>query len=177
MRVIEQNSLFQMYANDFVNNIPSEKFKVIINLIMIEASRIMGNEFNDATLDTSIEMIKSNHGRLPLNYVSSAIYRGAMGEYGAGRLVARTINQWLRESASEYRRLVEHKEVQDRLADTGTPVDLNKYPMGSAINKKIDWLINGFIDSDHYDRIDIKELSLMLRNNKHISYEEYLMKL
>ena len=174
MKAIENNQAYQNYANTFVRDIPQSELKYIVNLMAREGSKIMGNDFNDDTLDSTIEMILTNHGRLPLSYVSSAIYRGAMGDFGSGRLVARTINQWLREVSKEYRRLIDHKEVQDRLSNEGEAVDLKKYPMGSAINKKIEWLLNGFISSEIYDQIDIKELSVMIRNNRNLSFEDYL---
>lgn len=159
MKAIEKVEEYQTHANHRITEIPNEALCKIINLILIEASRNMGNEFNDKMLDAIIMTIEENSYNLPLCYIASAIYRGSMGMYGAGRLMPRTILQWLRESSQEYYKDREHKEIEERFKNTGTPVDLRKYPMGTALNLKIDWLVSGAITSDEWDRIPLKKLA------------------
>ena len=162
MRAIEQNSTFQIYAKDLIGNIPKEKLCMIINLILIEAARNMGNEFNEKILDATIEVIEENFRRLPLITVASAIYRGSMGQLGAGRLIPKTIYQWLREVSMDYEREKDHQAIEARLNSPGTPVDLKIYPMGSALNKKLEWLVSGVITSEQYDDISLKKLAEMI---------------
>lgn len=162
MKAIEKNNEYQVYANYHIMKIPNEILCKIINLILIEASRNMGNEFNDKMLDAIIMTIEENSNNIPLCYVASAIYKGSMGIYGPGRLMPRTILQWLRESSQEYYKAKDHEEVEERLRNTGKPVDLKKYPMGTALNLKIDWLASGAITSDEWDKIDLKELAEMI---------------
>lgn len=159
MKAIEKVNDYQTYASYKITEIPNEVLYKIINLVLIEASRNMGNEFNDKMLDAIILTIEENSHNLPLCYIASAIYKGSMGIYGTGRLMPRTILQWLRESSQEYYKEREHKELEERLRNKGTPVDLKKYPMGKALNLKIDWLASGAITSEEYDLIPLMRVA------------------
>jgi hypothetical protein len=159
MKAIEKVEEYQIYANHSITEIPKDILYKIINLVLIEASRNMGNEFNDKMLDAIIMTIEENSYNLPLCYIVSAIYRGSMGFYGPGRLMPRTVLQWLRESSQEYYKERDHKEIEKRFKVTNIPVDLKKYPMGKAICKKIDWLTSGAITSDEYDKISLKQVA------------------
>jgi len=162
MKATDNNSNYQYYANYKIYNIPREILCEIINIVLIEASRNMGNEFNDKMLDAIIITIEENHHNLPLSYIVSALYKGSMGIFGPGRLMPRTIFAWLRESSLEYTKEIEHKEIEERFKSTGKPVDLIKYPMGTALNLKIDWLTSSIITSEQWDQIPIKELAEMI---------------
>ena len=175
MKVIEKCSDYQVYSKYGVAEIPKDIFCKIINLVLIEASRNMGSEFNDKMLDAIIETIEENNHKLPLCYIASAIYKGSMGLYGPGRLMPRTILQWLRETSQEYYKERDHKEIEERLKNTGVPVDLKKYPMGTALNLKIDWLTSGAINGDDWDTIDLKELAEMIVKKQHPQLHHYFL--
>lgn len=162
MKAIESNANYQTYATSKIYNIPRETLCEIINIILIEASRNMGNEFNDKMLDAIIGTIEENHHNLPLCYIASAIYKGSMGTYGPGRLIPRIVFNWLREVSLEYTKEIDHKAIEERMKNTGTPADLNKYPMGTALNLKIDWLVSGYITSEQWDNIPLKEVAELL---------------
>ena len=173
MKAIEKTKDYQVYATYKINQIPGEIFNKILNLVLIEASRNMGGEFNDKMLDAIIETIQENHYYLPLSYIVSAIYKGSMGIYGPGRLIPRNIFSWMRETSMEYNKEVEHKQIEERLKPTDKPVDLKRYPMGSALIKKIEWLTSGAIDGDDYDKIDLKVLAEMIGFGQQPTLEDF----
>ena len=164
---------FNIYANEFLTNIPTEKLNSILNKTFFEAGRNMGNDVDDELMDLLIDTTKKYHHKMPLYYVTSSIYKGSMGHYGAGRLIPRTIYGWLREMSHEYEREKEHKEIEQRFENKGTPVDLKKYPMGKAINVKVGWLASGAISDNDYDNIDIKELAEMIGQGKQPLPEDF----
>jgi len=166
MKATDNNAKYQTYSMYKIRDIPREPLCEIINVVLIEASRNMGNEFNDKMLDAIISTIEENNYQLPLSYIVSAIYKGSMGLLGPGRLIPRTILTWIREVSAEYFKEIEHKEVQERLKITGTPVDLKRYPMGTALNLKIDWLSSGAIISEEWDKIPLKELADIIGQKK-----------
>ena len=175
MKAIENNANYQTYAIYKIYNIPREMLCEIINVVLIEASRNMGNEFNDKMLDSIIGTIEENHHNLPLCYITSAIYKGSMGTYGPGRLMPRTVFNWLREVSLEYTKEVDHKEIEERLKNTGVPVDLKKYPMGTALNLKIDWLTSGAINGDDWNIINLKELAEMIGKKQHPQLHHFFL--
>jgi len=152
-------SKFETYATDFVRNVPLENLKDIIELTMKKCSLNMGSNYTDEMLQRTVELIKEDFSHMTVNLVVSALFRGSMGHFGTGRLIPKTIAQWLREVSQEYQKEKEHKEIEERLRITDVPIDLKKYPMGSALCKKIDWLESGAITSNEWDLISLKELA------------------
>jgi hypothetical protein len=59
----------------------------------------------------------------------------------------------------EYQKDKEHNEIEDKLKMQGTLVDLKKYPMGTALNLKIDWFATGLIDSEGWDNIALRTVA------------------
>ena len=135
----------------------------------------MGTHYTDEILDRTIEIIKENFSYMTVNLVVSALYRGSMGNFGAGRLIPKTISQWLREVSQEYMKERDHKEIEERLKNTGNPIDLRKYPMGTALNLKIEWLLSGCINSDDWDTISLKELAEMIGNKQSPQLHHFLL--
>lgn len=162
MKAIENNDSYQTYATSKIYNIPKEILYEIINIVLVEVSRNMGNEFNDKMMDAIIGTIEENHYGLPLCYIVSALYNGSMGIYGAGRLIPRTIYSWLRETSQEYQKELEHKKLEERLKSNSTPIDLKKYLVGTALNLKIEWLMSKMITPDQWDIIELKQLAKMI---------------
>jgi hypothetical protein len=95
---------------------------------------------------------------LHLCYISSAFKKGSLGKYGAGRLVPRTINGWLNEITMEFNRDAEHKKLNE-VDGTVHFKNLEKYPLGKAICKKIDWYMSDVIDDNDWDKIPLKQLA------------------
>jgi hypothetical protein len=155
-------SKFETYATEFVRNVPVEHLKDVIELTMKKCSLNMGSNYTDEILQRIVELIKEDYSYMTVNLVVSALFRGSMGHFGAGRLIPKTIAGWLREISQEYNKERDHKEIEERLKSNSTPIDLVKYPMGTALNLKIDWLVSGAIDNDGWDKIDLKQLAEMI---------------
>lgn len=151
-------TLFETYSNTVCREIPPSNLKQFILTFLYEASQDMGQEFDkEITPDRVFYLLTTHYQHLPLLLVSSAFKRGALGQYGAGRLVPRTIFGWLGEMNQYFmttREKKEEAEVKQYKFD-----GLEKYPLGKAICKKIDWLESGIITSDEWDKIPLKELS------------------
>jgi hypothetical protein len=152
-------SKFETYATEFVRNIPTETLSDILELTMKKCSLNMGSNYTDEILQRIVELIKEDYSYMTVNLVVSALFRGSMGHFGAGRLIPKTIAQWLRETSQEYMKDKEHRELEAKLNSNSTPVDLRKYPMGTALNLKIDWLVSGHIDLETWDKIPLKQLA------------------
>jgi hypothetical protein len=151
-------ALYDDYATSFVKDVPSVNLKTLVNIFMVDASVNMGNDFSDETLERAIYIIETNFRFLHVCYIASAFKKGSLGQYGAGRLVPRTIYGWLNEITMEYNRDTEHK----KLSEIDTTVhfkDLGRYPLGKAICQKIDWYKSGSINSDEWDKIPLKQLA------------------
>ena len=66
--------------------------------LTIDASKDMGCTYDKADTSERVYYIISVHyHHLPLSLIASAFKRGALGQYGAGRLVPKTIYGWLGE--------------------------------------------------------------------------------
>ena len=159
-------SLYETYSTTECSQIPIENLKTIILQFLYDASKDMGSEFDKVqTPDRVYYIIDKHYNHLPLYMVASAFTRGALGQYGSGRLVPRTIFGWLGEINQVY--LTKHN-VRDNTGDNYTKFDgLHKYPLGKAINKKIDWYRKGLITADDWETIPLKELAEMIGAGQH----------
>jgi hypothetical protein len=155
---LHSSNSYDVYANTVCSEIPIETLKGFIMSFLIDASQDMGSEFDKTSMPERVHYIISTHyNHLPLMLIASAFKRGALGQYGAGRLVPRTVFGWLGEMNQYF--TTQH-EVRDASKDKQYKYDgLEKYPLGKAICKKIDWLDSGAITSDEWDLIPLKELS------------------
>jgi hypothetical protein len=156
---MKENLIYNLHATRLVKGIPVEDLNLLINLFMQDAGVTMGNDFNDKTLDMVITIIKNEFSFLPVFYIAAAFKKGAMGKYGPGRLVPRTIGIWIESEAMEYNKYLAHKEQKEKEFTPDNSFDLNKYPVGSAIAKKIDWYNRGIISSDDWDKVALKEMA------------------
>jgi uncharacterized protein YfkK (UPF0435 family) len=110
-----------------------------------------------------LEFIYKDYDILPVFYIGMAIIRGSLGKYGPGRLVPNTVYKWLREITLEYERFIKHEKYSNQ--NYLDIMDLHKYPVGQAICKKIDWLKNGVINDEDWDKIPLKDLSERIVNH------------
>ena len=163
---MENDSKFQMYANEFVRNVPGEYLQHIITLFMKEASVNMGCDVNEQTLERVMFYIKKDFGYIPINYIASAFIKGSLGRLGdgKGRLIPKTIHSWIGEISLEYNRMIANQLQKDKLNDVSIAMDLHKYPVGQAINKKIEWYNRGLMKMKDWDRVPLKELAEMIGN-------------
>ena len=161
---------YQQYATTLVKDVlPSETLKGMVNVFMIDAGTNMGSDFTDKTLDRVIEIVQAQFKFLPVCYIASAFKKGSLGDYGAGRLVPRTIYGWLNEISLEYNREQAHKAIP---TDTySNAYDLNKYPVGSAIIKKIEWVRTGIMTMDEWDRVPLKTIAELIKRNGYVTYD------
>lgn len=167
------SSKFESYATDIIRNVPSEYLKEIIELTMKKCSLNMGSNYTDEVLQRTVELIKEDYSYMTVNLVVSALFRGSMGHFGAGRLIPKTISQWLREISQEYQKDRDHQEIEDRFKTTGVPVNLRKYPMGTALNLKIDWLTSGAITSKEWDNIPLKQVAEIIGKGMYPNLEDF----
>jgi hypothetical protein len=151
-------SLYETYASTVCKDIPIDTLKGFIMTFLIEASKDMGSEFDKTFMPDRVHYVISTHyNHLPLMLVASAFKRGALGQYGPGRLIPRTIFGWLGEMNQYF--TTQH-EVRDASKDKQYKYDgLEKYPLGKAICKKIDWLDSGAITIDEWDQIPLKTVA------------------
>jgi hypothetical protein len=154
-----KDEIYLSHSTTEAKYVPIDDIKHLVNMFLVEAARDMGTDLKEETIERVISLVRNEYGYLPICFIASAFRRGSLGDFGAGRLVPRTVYQWLSETSVEFNREQKHKETQSRFIDTGTPVNLKIYPMGKAINKKIDWIISGHITSNEYDMINLKDVA------------------
>jgi len=160
---IEDDGIFRRYSNVQLKDVPSDNVRYLLKLFFTKASINMGKDTCDIpeqSIDAIMEFITKDFKYIPMLYIGSAIIRGSLGKYDVkGRLVPRTIYLWLNEASNEYNRTLEREKYKNYNETKNITFDLHKYPVGSAIIKKIDWIKNGTITMDDWDRIPLKELA------------------
>jgi hypothetical protein len=155
------SSLYDKYATLLIRDIPNDDLRLLVHKFLLQASLDMGQEIKESQealiIDRIVGFIKDEFNHLPLCLIASAFKKGALGKYGPGRLVPRTIYGWMAEMSLSYsmQKSHEHEEIDDKYKWDG----LQRYPVGKAINKKIDWLRSGAIILDDWDKISLKELA------------------
>ena len=148
----------ETYFGTICSEIPIEYLKEFILDFLIGASADMGQEFDRNTTPGRVfDILTTHYSHLPLSLVMSAFKHGALGQYGAGRLVPRTIFGWLGEIDQYYITIRDKKNIDYAMQEKFN--GLEKYPMGKAICCKIDWLKSGAITEDEWDRIPLKQVA------------------
>lgn len=167
-------TIYERHALELVKDIlPSDDLHTLIQIFMDSASIDMGADYEDATLKRIVYIIRTEFAFMPLCFVASGFSQGAMGKYGPGRLVPRTIHGWMNEVALEYNRKVA-KDRQDELnAVELTTYDLVRYPIGKAIIKKIEFYESGLLNDDNWDLINLKELAEAISLKKEIRFNNF----
>ena len=159
---MENDSNYQIYAKELIKDVPYDNLNYLIKLFMDRASMNMGNEYNDKTLTGVMYIIKQYFSFIPVCYVASGFIRGSLGDYGTGRLVPKTVKAWLTETTNEYNLATAHQKQEENGAIPFQMYDLEKYPLGKAICKKIDWLTSGAITSNEWDKISLKQIAELI---------------
>ena len=153
------NEIYNRNATKLVEDVlPVKELNEMVNIFMIDAGINMGSDFTDNTLERAVQIVSENFRFLPVCYIASAFKKGSLGSYGPGRLVPRTIFTWLNEITLEWNR----DQAHERLTATPEYVhfkDLEKFPLGKAINRKIEWYKKGLLDMRDWDKIPLKELA------------------
>jgi hypothetical protein len=171
---MQNDSNYQTYAAYFVKDVPYDNLKYLVQLFMNKAAVNMGNDFNEKTLACVIELIKQSFSYIPVCYVASGFIKGSLGNYDAGRLVPRTIFKWMGEISLEYNRDIAKQKQKEIESTPLQSFDLKKFPLGRAINKKIDWYRENRISIDDWDKISLKELSEMIKRGQNPSVDQFL---
>ena len=160
----EDNDTYQRCSLKTIKDVSYDDLRTMTELFLRKASDNMGSAFNDNTIESVIDFVKTQFHFLPVYALASCIVKGSLGHYGAGRLVPRTIFGWVNESAQDFNRKIEHDFQMDQLKERPISFDLHRYPVGKAINKKIDWLTSGAIDESDWDKIPMKEVAERIRD-------------
>jgi len=147
------------YVLSLCSEIPFSDIEIIIMKFIKEAEIDMGSELDAVAVPRVVDFVCKDYSHLPLYAIASAFKKGALGHYGPGRLIPRTINNWLSEMSQV--QLYKSKGLADK-NESKKWDDLHKYPAGRAICLKIDWYNSGLINGNDWDNIPLKELAGML---------------
>jgi hypothetical protein len=153
----QEDNNYQVYSTWLVKDVPADNMKYLINLFLEKASLNMGCLVKEKTNEGSVEIVRSYYSYIPVCYIASGIVKGSLGHYGAGILAPKTVYHWLGEISLEYNRDQAKEKLQSPTSEI--VMDLRKYPMGKAINQKIEWLNSGKITRSEWDKISLKKLT------------------
>jgi hypothetical protein len=164
---------YETYANTTCKDIPIEYLKQFILTFLYDASQDMGQVFDkDITPERVYNMISTHYHHLPLCLVASGFKRGALGQYGPGKLVPRTIFGWLSEINQYYCTVHEKKDEEDYNHHKFD--GLEKYPMGKSIIKKIDWYEAGLLTDENWGKVSLKELAKAIGEGRFIQFNDFI---
>jgi hypothetical protein len=163
-------SYFETYSNYKISDVPLDNLKVIIEQLVFSAGVDMGQKPEDITIERVVWFVTHDFSDFTCLRIASIMRRGALGQFGAGRLVPRTIYGWLSESKNE---ALNKSGAIDKIDTSRGFRDLMNFPIGKAIMKKIDWQKSGAITGDEWDRIDPKVLSEMIAKDMTPTPEDF----
>jgi hypothetical protein len=147
------------YATTLCKDIPPSDVDILIRTFIKEAEIDMGSELDEVAIPRVVEFVNKDYNHLPLYSVRGAFKKGALGQYGPGRMTPRTINGWLSEMSTTF--LNQSKGIAEGI-EMKKWDGLHKYPVGKAICLKIDWYNAGLMSIDDWDRVDLKVLAEMI---------------
>lgn len=174
---IEDNITYQKYVQTIIKDVPCEDMKILLDIFFDKAAINMGKDSYDApeaTKESILEYVYKEFGYLPVFYIGSGIIKGSLGQYGSGRLVPRTVYIWLNESSKEYNRYLTQEIQKEKNFKYSDSVDLHKYPLGSAIVKKIQWYKEGKLLDENWDCVNLKALTEAIGRKERIEFENFL---
>lgn len=153
----DKSEKYQTYSNDLVRNTPETYVRELISLFLEEAAVTMGARMKDDTIERVVYYVLTDFTHMPISLIGSAFARGSLGYLADGRLIPRTIHEWLSQTSTDYMKA----SAKAKLAEEPESVkmDLKTFPVGKAIIQKADWLSSGAITEEEYDRIPLKELA------------------
>lgn len=147
----------EIYGNYPASEVPSENLKVMIREFILDAAIDMGQKPDEIIYDRVFYFITKDFGWLQCLQLASVFRRGSLGQFGAGRLIPKTIYGWLVEIRNELGQKA--SGVGEKIDMRRKFDDLGRYPMGQAICKKIDWIRSGAITSDEWAKIPLKAVA------------------
>ena len=157
---------FEVYKDYLIRDVPPDNLRIIVTGFIDDAALTLGCKPTKADVDKVSEFMSSNQFNfLPMSVAATAFIRGSLGKLKNDKstLSPRNIYEWLSEVSLEFRQYQEHKERDERLSANNIRFsDLDRYPLGKAINKKIDWLKTEAITSEEWDMISLKELAELI---------------
>lgn len=174
-----KDKTYQTYVNYKVSEVPLETMQYLINLFVNYAAINLGASPDKANVDRIIEQVQGHEFNfLPVSVVASAFMRGSLGKLKNDKttLSPRNIFEWLTEVSIEYKQGVEHDKRDRELSNTEKTFDLYKYPVGAAINWKIDCYNSGLIDNETWDFINIKTVAEMFARGQHPIIKDFGIK-
>ena len=168
------DKLYQTYAGSVVTEVPEDNLKHIINVLIEDSALNMGCNYEVKIVDRIIEFVQSkDFNYLPVAIIASAFNGGSLGKFGAGRLVPKTVYDWLNTVAIDYRRRMEHEKRLEQLRTDPNGFNLHKFPAGQAIVKKMDWLKSGVITEEEWDKIPLLELAGMIADGFNVKPKNF----
>lgn len=160
---------YQRNALKLIKETPEADIKNIIREFLNIAYVNMGKDSIDNAPEKIVESIYflliEKYPFLPVNQFAKAILKGSIGEISektTTKLSPKNINHWLSEITMEYDeniRKKSHSNIFQEMQKTRP----NEIPFGKAICKKIEWINTGKMHPNEWDKIDLKELALMIK--------------
>jgi len=169
---VENNETYQKNSLRPVREVTEDNLRLLLGLFFKKASVIMGKEAYDVeeeALVNIIEFLQKEFSYLPVAYVYTAFLNGALGKYATGRLVPRTIYAWIQATAQEYIQK-EQKKYNDDIYNAILNAQTDGLAYGRALIMKIDLFNEGKIDEKLWDKLDIKELAIAIKNGRELEY-------
>jgi hypothetical protein len=145
-------TLYETYAGYPCSEVPREYLENFITGFLYDASKDMGVTFEKSIVERVVEIISQHYAHLPLALVSSACKKGALGQYGAGRLVPRTVYGWMAEMSQYYLTIMDKKDRDFKNEERFKGLD--RYPLGKAICWKID-----HVKEEDWERVPVKTVA------------------
>lgn len=153
-----------------LKNIPS---KDIIELITsaFDAYEFMGYDyefFSNENVNKLAFHLREHYGNFTDRELADLLTKGISGEYGKNprEIKGYTIIGWIREYQKKRDETISHMSQKDIFRDDSAT--WTKHPMGSAILLKMD-----YIPTKHWERIDTKELAIILEEQGKEAALEY----
>lgn len=156
---------YEIYHSYPAREVPQLNLRILISEFIIDAALDMGQKPDDGIYDRVTYFVGRDFCDLEIIQIASAFKRGALGQFGPGKLVPRTIYNWLVTAKGENSFKT---DAVSKIDTTPGFSELHKFPLGKAINKKIDWYRKGLITidpegrPDEWDKINLKTLSEMI---------------
>lgn len=158
------STLLSNYGNYPASEVPHDSLKNIVTECIIEAAIDMGQKPDDTIYDRVTYFIEKDFHYLQVIQIASTFRRGALGQFGSGRLVPRTIYGWLMEVRNE--NALKATGAAEKIDPSKGFDKLHEFPLGSAICKKIEWYESGTITGDDWDKVPLKEIAGMISRHE-----------
>lgn len=159
------------YLQTTVQDIPFSELEKRVLIYIAEAEIQMGSDFDVRGNKYVIDMVAKEFKHLPLYAIAGAFKKGSLGQYGAGKLVPRTIYGWLSEMAAAC--FNKTKNIADSI-DVKKWDGLLSCPLGSAVCKKIEWYESGLLSIEDWDRVPLKLVADAIGRGEYVTIEKFL---